>query len=514
MVDDRQFLISKKALEKPGFTSVSLTDGYILSYHTKLPVYIHRSRQILLLGTAWQVREDRRAPVSEIERLAGENPDGIGEQEIFSMEESWCGRYVLIIQGRVYLDAAGQLGVFYSSEGISGSIHLLAEQMGLPEKRFQASSDLNWLPGPLTQYDQIRRQLPSQVYDYFSGSLHARPLLASQGTEYEREEDRVEEFCNSFSCSLRNMQRTLQGKKFLIALTGGYDSRTLLALAEKAGLPFVCFTLEYDDIPADDIQLPKKLCEAAGCGHIYIHRDSKRYSSQLAEEYARHTGGLADDGDKLHYAYGQYQDLAGHFGDAVVLRSSVWEVATDYIEKITGEELDAESIFNYYGIGEKSLEGKSLEEFFRWSSEHPQRGISAANLFFWEQRYGSWMSSIEQSFDMMDGILSLQPVNSRMLLTMLMGFPREERILKRHQVRIIARACPVLAQIRFGTDQAANSTPVLAAAEKVKQLFDRLHCLGFQKTVRIYRKLFRMKWLKRNLKGLQEKDGRKQLSDR
>ena len=91
--------------------------------------------------------------------------------ELLAAEETWCGRYALLAGGRVYLDAAGLLGVFFGSGGVSSSCRILAASMGLPEKRFASSSSLNWLPGPLTQYEEIRRLLPSQIYDYRSGSI-------------------------------------------------------------------------------------------------------------------------------------------------------------------------------------------------------------------------------------------------------------------------------------------------------------------------------------------------------
>ena len=113
MIDARQFLISQKQLNAPDFITIRLSDGYILSYHREMQVYIHESFKALLLGTAWQTGMDRKDPVEEIERLINSYPEEIPKEEILLMEESWCGRYVLIVQGQVYLDAAGLMGVFY-----------------------------------------------------------------------------------------------------------------------------------------------------------------------------------------------------------------------------------------------------------------------------------------------------------------------------------------------------------------------------------------------------------------
>lgn len=497
MIHARQFIISQKQKDLPEYLQVRLSDGYFLSYHKELPVYVHERSDILLLGLAWQVRADRMEPVREIERLAGAYPEKIPEHAVLSMEESWCGRYVLIVQGRVYLDATGLLGIFYGKGGISGSCRLLADSMGLPARNFRPASGMNWLPGPLTQYGEIRRLLPDQIYDYRSGRVRGRQLLAADVPECAGEEERIERFSDCFVCSLKNMAELIRPRKMLIALTGGYDSRTLLAFAKRAGIPFECFTLKFDGMPADDAKLPEELCRVLKCGHISIPRDTSRYSQKREEDYLQHTSGLADDGDKLHYAYGQYQELTDRFGSVALLRSSVWEVAIDYLQKIAGESFQKEYLFLYYEIPGQALERDSLEEYFQWAKQYRQNGLSGANRFFWEQRYGSWLSSIEQSFDLMDGMISLHPVNSRYLLTMLLGFPKEERIVKKHQVKLISHACPELAEIPFSGDRPVNKSRFFLPKKKVKEAVGRLRRLGLKRTAGIYRNMIRMKIQKR-----------------
>lgn len=514
MLNAGQFLISRRPLEKPDFIRIKLTDGYYLHYHKKLPVYIHPSFQVLLLGTAWQAKAGCEAPIEGIERLVETYPEDIPEQAVLSMEEGWCGRYVLIVQERVYLDATGLLGVFYSKEGISSSCLLLAECMELPEKFFQTSSGLNWLPGPLTQYAQIRRLLPSQIYNYGKHSLGERKLLAAQIPECVGEEDRIREFVASFAYSLKNMARIFPNKKFMIALTGGYDSRTLLALADYAGIPFECFTLGYEDIPAGDVEIPEELCRMVKCGYTYIPREKVRYSKENEMEYTLHTGGLADDGDKQHYVYGQYQELVGRFGEVVLLRSAVWEVAVEYIEKAIGDRLEPESLYDYYKIGKDVLEMRSLEEYFGWTEKSKQTGINAATRFYWEQRSGSWLSSIEQSFDLMEGLVSLNPLNSRFLITQLLGFPKEERIIKAHQLNIISYIRPELANVRFSGNRPANRSYWFLLEEKIKQGADRLHRLGLKKTARIYKNLVKTYIKKERLKKENKRNFKKGFKER
>ncbi len=498
MLDAGQFLISKKQLSRPDYVNIILSDGYVLQYHRKLRAYVHEKGEIILLGTAWQVREDRQEPVKELERLAEAYPNEIPEEAVLSMEESWCGRYLLIVQGNVYLDAVGLLGVFYSREGISGSIRLLAEVMELPERIYQPA-ELNWLPGPLTQYDQIRRLLPSQIYHFRTGAVHGRQLLASWIPECGGDEERIRKFTECFSNSLKNMTHAVSGRKILIALTGGYDSRTLLSLAAHAGIPFECFTLGYDRIPAGDKELPARLCHILDRGYTYVNRDPDMYSEHRKKEYALHTGGLADDGDKIFYSYGQYQELTKKFGDVVVLRSSIWETAVEYYMKMMGDELEPQRIYDYLALPKGGIAENSLKEYFSWAGQNRQDGISAVDRFYWEQRAGSWMSSIEQSFDMMEGILSLQPANSRFLITLLLSFPRDERIIRLHQRKIISFACPELLEMGFGDSMALGKNLFGSYGAKVKKGLKRLQMLGLKKTVSLYTGVLHAKAVKKKL---------------
>lgn len=91
-------------------------------------------------------------PTEELENLGKQYYRYIPDEQIDMVEKNWCGRYVLIVQGRIYLDAADLLGIFYSKEGISSSSQILADVMELP--------------APLTHYEQIRRLFPGQVYNY------------------------------------------------------------------------------------------------------------------------------------------------------------------------------------------------------------------------------------------------------------------------------------------------------------------------------------------------------------
>ena len=179
MNEQGHFAILKKPL--PGMSTRVLPEGWVLSYQAPLRVQCSKDGRVVLLGIAWQFLPERGTPMEEIEKLCQKFSDTIPEEALLGMEESWCGRYVLLCQGVVYGDTCTLLPVFYSDLGVSSDCTLLAEQAGQPRKNYTMPPRriMNWMPGPLTQYDGVRRMLPSQLYCYTTGEVRSRQLLAA-----------------------------------------------------------------------------------------------------------------------------------------------------------------------------------------------------------------------------------------------------------------------------------------------------------------------------------------------
>ena len=98
------------------------------------------------------------------------------------------------------------------------------------------------------------------------------------------------------------------------------------------------------------------------CGYTYLPREKDQYSEKLNRDYDFHTGGVANDADRLFYSYGQYQKLTKKYGRCVLLRSSIWGIVIFDYRKIIGDEFDPESIYGNYNA--QGLVKKSLQDYF------------------------------------------------------------------------------------------------------------------------------------------------------
>lgn len=495
----RQFVIVKQAADLPGFQTLPLWDGLTLQYHPALPVTVLPEKRLLLLGVAWQTLSGRKSPQEEMAALIPWANGFVPPGDVEHMEESWCGRYVLLCGSRVFLDATGKMAVYYAQRGISGNLSLLAKVCGLKEIAYTPQSvSLNWMPGPRTQYPAIRQLMPSQRYDLASGQVESRQVLAEIDDTGMDREAMLNRVVQCFDTSFQNMEKTLPDWKLLAALTGGYDSRALLGLLKHAGVHFSAFTLG-GKLSAADSELPPILAQRAGVEYTLVPEDCAPFSKEREEEYIAFTSGLIRDADRLFYAKGQYQELVKRYGKAVFLRSAIWgTLAERYAAAFDG--IGPNDVFyQWFGIGDGTLERESLEEYLAWMRAHPQKGLRPADAFFWDQREGCWMGAIENGFDMMDDCMSLHPANCRYILTLLSRFPREERITKGYEANIASFAFPGIKDIPYGIKEKKNQLSRLLG--KARKGLDRLSKFGLKNTVKTYISIFKKnKTVKRNRK--------------
>jgi len=444
MVNNKQYIIMDEPFHEQDFISVPLSNGKVLSYHNNLPVYIKMQKdkaKYCLLGYVYQVDAKRMSPTEELEKVHQ-------EPEVHDVIESWAGSWLLIYENQIYMDACGTLGCYYSENGIiSRSIHCINQALNRKDKnpRITHKFGLDYYPGPNTSYSDIKRLLPSQtlsVIDCRPGRREMVPFIHM----YDNDEQRVEAFISCFHVMMDAIVKDYKGRIY-VPLTGGYDSRTLIALLEYCGVTdYKLFTMEHDNITQDDKEVPPVLAEKLGRPYQYIRRDSsvdyKRYKL-----FDRHCGRMAVDEDRNFYAYHQYPEMEEGYA---LLRANIWEIAWGkYYKKISSYGPNISKFKNQYvNVRRRTDIRASLEKWFS-HVEQDEQNILFANRFYWEQRVGCWLAGIEQSLTIMEGVDSIPLCNCNRMLSILLDFDIEKRMNKEHQVMIIRKTCPQLLEIPF-----------------------------------------------------------------
>jgi hypothetical protein len=463
MVDDKQFIIipssSKdrniiKVFPNDRQREIVLSSGGMLVYEKHLNVCCNEDCTAVLIGDAWQVHPEKDCPENIIKTFSGRTTI----EDVYHEEKTWCGRYVLIVNDWLFLDFCGTLGVFYSDNmRLSSSYRILCEQIGTevvyPDTL--GAGLMNFVPGPLTPSGLVKRLMPNEIIHVKTGEKRIRPLNPDGVWDVKNDQERINELEKYFTCSLKNMAKHFPNSVFWLALTGGIDSRTLMALLESSGIDYKAFTCWHERISEGDLLLPPKLAKAVGVTYKFIERREGNYSPVKADEYRRHTGGMANDADKPMYVYGQYQELDPNH-QVVLLRSAIWGCPRNYYKTLFSrkEVIAMDKNFDATNVFKKAKKHKLYNEsLLLWGDmvkkDTINKDISLWNRLMMDVRQGAWLSSIEQGFDMMDGIISVECCNSRLFFSIQLGFSEEDMLKKVHERNIVKQLCPTLNKYRY-----------------------------------------------------------------
>ena len=224
----------------------------------------------ILLGVAVQSDSARPDPVWELPSAS--------QSSIQDLYQAWAGRWIVVGDGKLHLDAGGLLGCFYGWSGAApGTGELWASSSpGLLAGILKASTrplriihhkvGFDWYTPPRSRYGSIFRLLPSQILDLSSGEVTPRRLIpyAPATLSYAALIPLLQDYLTT---TLRNVAKL--AKTTWLPLTGGYDSRLLLATAMHAGISVRPFTLGFRGMAFGDRTLPPRLARAVGTDHTF-----------------------------------------------------------------------------------------------------------------------------------------------------------------------------------------------------------------------------------------------------
>jgi len=192
------------------------------------------------------------------------------------------GRFVVIImkagQVEIYFDQLGLFRAFYHTEGdrfmISDTVRQLTDA-GAPRDPDRVSLAMqalfNRVPGKYTVYRDIFKTTGADCFildgNRVSHTHYFSPdTLTGKGTA--NADYGIESFARIFGESVRNFNNSLGPQHSFITLTGGKDSRTILAAMLEAGIRPEGIT--YGDKQCRDAVYAAKVADKAGIRHTVI----------------------------------------------------------------------------------------------------------------------------------------------------------------------------------------------------------------------------------------------------
>jgi hypothetical protein len=483
-VHRRQFVLGPEPLcMDENWRSVQVAQSRYLSVCRTLPLAATRREDgghVYLLGNALQTDTTKPRPLEQLNQSHG--------AAVSDLYPDWCGRWVLLDESSVHPDAGALLGCYYRTlEGpdgpetwISSSPAILRALPGREEPsegggQLVHATGMDWFPPPRSRYREIRRLLPSQTLE-FSGaaaSVLPRRLITDDlaGAEY----DDLLDFLEARLAGAMAAVAAEPGQLWL-PLTAGFDSRLLLALAERAVSPLTAYTFDKAAalISRADRVLPPQLAALTGNEHRTIPR--RPFSEGRARAFDFHTAGHTVDIDREYLARGQWDQIPA---DALILRGGVFEVGRAYYyRKLPFDEFGdpdeaytrIAGAFRFDSVhADSTSHAEGLRDWISWCLQEPEPLMDWRDRFYLEQRVAGWLAPIEQALD-----LTLPErvhlANATATISALAALPLEARRRTQHHVDLIRRSAPQLLRYGFNPPDSARQAVIGKARSALRRL--------------------------------------------
>ncbi|MEM8718930.1 MAG: hypothetical protein AAGE84_06420 [Cyanobacteria bacterium P01_G01_bin.39] len=388
------------------------------------------------------------------------NTDLIAQIRLLSSEQvvqsyfNWTGRWILVGQGQIHLDANGLLGCFYGSNSqgetwISSSCALLIEilQSSNYDARYlEYGKGISWYTPPLSRFKDIKRLLASQILDFKHDRLIHRPLMPQ--IEVDRHYDETIKLVKeSLVTALHNIGQ--QPQQLWLGLTAGYDSRLILAIAKSAKIEFTTFTRIAGRMSLADRLLPSKLAREFSVPHVWLRNKPPKQQQHRRELVKQHSVGSVSDGDAEPFIMGVRDSLEGiSFGGHGFAIASGFHDLRQLPATFDSPQTGAAQIAALFNEPEDSLATEGLRHWLTWVEADPQSHLDWRDRFFLEQRQAGWLSAKEQVYDL-NSLERFPILNSARIYSLLLSIPESKRLGSLVQVELLSQLAPELLQYPF-----------------------------------------------------------------
>lgn len=354
--------------------------------------------------------------------------------DLFEAIESLGGRWVLIVgknqQLTLVTDATGLRQVFYTDFQQNDDLWCasqpghIADTLQLevnPEAMkfiewFQEHSPESWWPGDSSHYREIKRLLPNHYLDLKTGLPHRfwprKPLVARA----------LNDTIDGISGTLAGLMKSAANRfELAVAMSAGWDSRLMLAACKSIARDICYYTGKRPDMEWThmDVSIPKKLLARLGLPHDIIEHETN-ITPEFATAFIKnapfaHTSRLAPLHTELNYYHQKKVGVTGN----------VSEIARCYYPQpdTPGQAVTAEHLMKVTGMNHP-FANMYFNEWIKALGD-PQ-GYDIMDLFYWEQRTGSWFASNCLEFDLTWRDIFI-PFNSRSLLMDMLSVGEQDR---------------------------------------------------------------------------------------
>lgn len=477
----RGFLVTNQKLDTSGYPfyenwNETVIRGKYRAYTHKLQkttVVNHGERSFFLCGHAFNPFTMEIDEAAVLSRIA----DAYGTAEYWDRLAEITGVYVYgVIDGnRVeYLgDPSGMQSAYYGRVGrhfyITSHAQILGDLCGLEMN--ELTKELigykwyhrvmgDYLPADMTQYDEVKRIVPSIVYTCDGESVTHRRFWPLKDCSPATDEADYQAVIRDAAAILKNNMELISRKweKPYISLTGGIDSNTTFASANGIYDRFKAFSYVSAEKEIRDADAAQTIAKRFGVEHLLFKipktpDELKDYDEIV--QIIRHNDGYIIRQNDNEYRKRVY--LMQHLDCDVEVKSWVSETIRAYWYKHYGRTafpaLSAKLFRNLYKIflTNRRLARKVDKLFAQYIKDFEYETIPAsypiADMHFNEVTWGSWGGPNISEMKMYSDITFVY--NNRKFFDLMFRVPLEKRISDQHHLDLKRVLNPELADLNI-----------------------------------------------------------------
>lgn len=421
----KQFLLSSTPVLNPfldNWIKTTLSSNYFFYAHPKLNVtqIIREHQQYIAMGDFLDPVHVNACNEDVIQRFADEC-DSFADLELAL--NSLSGRWALIatINGcsRVYHDAAGQKSVFYHTSvtgdrficthpSLLNSLEIVVKDTEL-QNEFESFTHSGSWPIYALPYRDLHQLLPNHYLDLHE--LAAERYWPNGQLEPLTVEAAAEKMAHLVKGAT---EAAAARNSCVLNLTGGYDSRLILASAMNIWEQCEFFTVKRTDSPKHDQSIPIKLKNKYKLKHHFVQSSVKsaataKQNDELNKQLQINVGGMRYD-PSLQATLA----VKNTINDKTHLLGLISEVTRCYYyeDGVHPDRLTPEFLAQHSGFGSNPIAIKGCKH---WLDSLPDDlPVNILDLFYWEHRLGVWAAcGMAFSEAVMD---QLSPMNCRAYL--------------------------------------------------------------------------------------------------
>lgn len=433
----RQYLFGTDPQVFPEWKRISMPNGYQLTAHPDLNLSEYQGQRFnfVLLG---QILDPLQPTFNNDQILNQFDKTAMDVESLFDLLYDKSGHYVLFVTSEDFMivlnDAGGLKQVYYHQDEkgriwLSSFAPLIASQLNLPlsdeAQQYMSSSRYQekiepWWPGDFTPFHGVHHLYPNHYLNLKSFET-VRFWPFKQLKRYSlKEGTRLAGDLLKGSCEAGNNRFDA-----IIAFTGGFDSRSILAASRSFADQVEGFSSIYRKLTSEsqDIVISRSIATKINMKYTLVE-SNQEIPPEFLSVYDQSTQGYKTDW--VNIVYGRYTNIPAEkviFKGNIteIVRSAYWQYG-DY-----PAEVSLETLMNKLNLGNNPAMRDGLREWMQDALYTEKLGYKLLDMFAWEVQTGSWAAMSHSIFGLTHEEFS--PFGNRKLLEIMLGVHHRQRVL-------------------------------------------------------------------------------------